>query len=303
MKTILIPVDFSEAANNAMRYAVDLAATLPAPVDLVLVHVYPKRESLPTAAEEAELSELLTAEEAAQARLDAYALEHARHAGIRSCKARVATGQLSTVLTRTARLISADLILMGTKGGFSQGSYFASNNSSELVDHAPCPVLVVPQGLPFRPLLKMIFAADFSGSNLRVLQQVAKLAGTLNTQLQVVHISAPGEETTEIARITRFWSDVQQQVDYPWLEFANLEAEQITDGLEQFAFEQNADLVVVCPKRRSVYYQLSNPSTTRQLVLDALIPVLALPRTDLDQLLDQEELENQAMPLEELGLT
>ena len=124
--------------------------------------------------------------------------------------------------------------------------------------------------------MKIVFAADLSRSDIPDLQKVVNLAQVLNAQVQVVHVLGLGEEGDDALRLVQFWSQVQQQVPYEWLDFINLEAEEVATGLEKFLQEQQADLLVTSPKKRSVFLQFLHSSITRQLVLDALIPVLAL---------------------------
>ncbi len=278
MKKILIPIDFSETATNAVRYAVDLAESLLEPAELVLLHVCPEVKTAETvaASEEAQYKRQ-EAEEEALSKLQAFARAHCRHSGIHNCLTMVTTGKLTKAIVNAVEMSQAELIIMGTRGGFGSGTFLASTNTSQLTGVAPCPVLAVPDVTIYRPILKIVFAADLSLATIPDLQQTVKLAQTLNCQLQVVHVSENKNEPGKQEKINQFWEEVQWQIRFPWIDFITVEANDITEGLEQFVLAQEADMLVVCPKKRSLFNLMLNGSTTRQILIDALLPTLVLP--------------------------
>lgn len=69
-------------------------------------------------------------------------------------------GRPATVIVDDARALAADLIVVGSRGRGSIESLVLGSVSGEVVDHAPCPVLVARQA----GLARVIFAADGSPS-------------------------------------------------------------------------------------------------------------------------------------------
>ena len=110
IKRILIPVDFSEPANHALRYGRDLAASLGAEAIVLLYVVEP-------AVYPAELGVTINIEgdlvERAQKELDKLVV---REFSGQTVETHVAMGVADTQIVDCARSESCDLIVMGTHG-------------------------------------------------------------------------------------------------------------------------------------------------------------------------------------------
>lgn len=140
MKRIVVPVDGSEGAGKAARFAAELAAALNA--ELLLLHVF----DAPTVAQMG--LEALDREGVARAK--DYVAKGSFDA------ARKAIGDLDVVIkTHTelghpahgivsfAQTSSADLVVMGTRGRSEVAGLLLGSVSEYVMRHAPCPVTVV----------------------------------------------------------------------------------------------------------------------------------------------------------------
>jgi len=137
MKAILVPTDFSERSDAALRYATELALAMGA--RLYLVHVPGKvgehvEVSFPfgrfdTSARE-RLDVLLTADEIDRLRPE-YVLR---------------VGAPAEEIVRYAEVCEADLIVMGTHGRAGIAHALMGSVAEQVVRTAPCPVLLVRAG-------------------------------------------------------------------------------------------------------------------------------------------------------------
>ncbi len=139
-RTILVPTDFSEHADHALAYAVDLAAHLDA--TLHLLHVLP---SPSMAIPEATLAYLTTVMESAdresQAALAALAAKYRDRVTL--APVRLEIGDARDAIDRVAELVAADLIVMGTHGRRGVRRVLLGSVAESVVRTAPCPVLTV----------------------------------------------------------------------------------------------------------------------------------------------------------------
>lgn len=134
VKGILVPTDFSETSDAALRYATQLALTLGARINLV--HVPGKtgehfeadfpHGKFETATRE-RLASFLTKEELERLRPE-YALR---------------VGAPAEEIVRYADLCRADLIIMGTHGRSGVAHVLMGSVAEQVVRAAPCPVLLV----------------------------------------------------------------------------------------------------------------------------------------------------------------
>jgi nucleotide-binding universal stress UspA family protein len=142
MQRILCPVDFSESADHAMRYAVALAETFGA--ELTLLHVVapmiaalPGDISLP-ATLQTDIDELETA---CRERLEQLVGKMAPN-GV-PVQHKIINGVPFVEIIRYARETETDLIVMGTHGRTGLGHLLIGSVAERVVRKSPCPVLTV----------------------------------------------------------------------------------------------------------------------------------------------------------------
>jgi len=138
-KTIVWATDGSDAADRALPYAKELAATGDAA--LVVVHseeIYTGRASGYTVfADEQELEEKIRGQ-VADAR------EEGLDATFKLVR-RTATGA-AHMIADVAREVGADVIVVGTRGHGPLAGLLVGSVTQRLLHFAPCPVLAVPAG-------------------------------------------------------------------------------------------------------------------------------------------------------------
>jgi nucleotide-binding universal stress UspA family protein len=139
-RSVLVPTDFSDCSEAALRVALDLAAALGA--KLRLLHVYPAPSLLfdPYGIQPAE-PVLLEAPKAARERLERE-IEAASARGVET-DGEVREGAPAPQILEEAREWKPDLIVMGTHGHTGLEHVLLGSVAERIVRLAPCPVLTV----------------------------------------------------------------------------------------------------------------------------------------------------------------
>jgi nucleotide-binding universal stress UspA family protein len=140
LKTILVPVDFSDYSLEAVRWASMLAAETKARI--LLVHVwqpppaYPDGVSWATIVADQERESEHQLQQLEPTRLDV------------ECERRLLTGDPATEIVNLANNESCDMIVVGTHGRSGIARWVLGSVTEAIMRHATCPVLVVklPQG-------------------------------------------------------------------------------------------------------------------------------------------------------------
>jgi nucleotide-binding universal stress UspA family protein len=151
IKKILVPIDFGDDAHPAFEYAVMLARTFGASLDLFHVWkppalvpmqmlVVPEPGAVPRAADD-------VARSMAEARLDELAAE-ARKLGVAHVVRRVGVGDPAHDICDLARSGRFDLVVMGTHGRTGVVHALLGSVAEKVVRRAPCPVLTVRSSEP-----------------------------------------------------------------------------------------------------------------------------------------------------------
>ena len=140
IQRILVPTDFSEPADAALTYAVDLAAKVGGRVSLIHVFDDPfaggryTAEYIPMPAE-------MRAEMLANLRKQLADIVAER--GYSEVTPELLVGSTAGAIVDAARAQNADLIVMGTHGRHGVAHLLLGSVAERVVRTAPCPVLTI----------------------------------------------------------------------------------------------------------------------------------------------------------------
>ena len=138
VQKMLVPTDFSSAAQNACQYALELARSFGS--EVIFVHVLPLSMPVTFDACPIDYPPALSAD--CDAPLESLA-RSARAKGVKSARWIVRVGIPTHEIVEAARDLDADLIVIATHG-YTGWKHFAIGSTAErVVRAAHCPVLVV----------------------------------------------------------------------------------------------------------------------------------------------------------------
>lgn len=273
MKSIVVATDFSPAAENATRYAIELAGILK--TKLVLLNILEPApayavEVLPAMAVEDEM-------EACRQKLEEKTQAIGKETGLEVeyyCNFGSPGGLLvEESLKREAQYIIAG---MGTRGKGIRKLF--GNTITELVQHSNVPILVIPENASFKTIAKMALAyeRDLSfDADTRLLEPLTYLGDTFKSKLQLVHVYRDvvehlNDRFNDRTRIERFTRHLQPET-------TNLYGTSVTAELEIFIHEQHIDLVAMLIQKHSFLARLFTKSQTRRMIFETDIPLLLIP--------------------------
>jgi nucleotide-binding universal stress UspA family protein len=142
LKTILAPVDFSEDAMRAFRYAAHLAETSGGKVIVLNVVENPLVYPAFSAGDQERI-----AGETQRKLYQACQAEPAISDEVETM-VRIGVESVAEEIALAARDVAADLIVLPARHRASLGRAFFANTGDKIARHAPCPVLRVPVDQP-----------------------------------------------------------------------------------------------------------------------------------------------------------
>ena len=142
LKLILLPTDFSESSEGALRAAIQLAQTFHAAIEVFHVDIDPALV-LPPPLDTVSVSFLFERVLAGTAERLEQIVAEVRKAGV-SCSSAEELGRSYNAIVERARLAGAGMIVMGSHGRSALGHALLGSVAEKVVEHAPCAVLVVP---------------------------------------------------------------------------------------------------------------------------------------------------------------
>jgi nucleotide-binding universal stress UspA family protein len=196
---ILVPIDFSRPSLKAIPYALVISRKFGPEVHLLHVvdttqYPPPTLLTLPMVPQ-AELNRRLLK------RLKALALKYRPNDKVSALELRI--GRAYEEICAAARELNADLIVITTHGYTGYKHMFLGSTAERVVQHSPCPVLVVrPGGRDWNvirdartgaglQLTKILVPTDFSACSRAAFDYAVPLARDLKAELRLVHVINP----------------------------------------------------------------------------------------------------------------
>ncbi len=141
-KTILVPTDFSETSEQALKAAMELAEIWRSAIELLHVNVDPTFVDMAPGGIIPVPVDLTEFNERKKELLEA-AAGRVRRAGL-SCTTATTNGRAHNEIIEYAAKVGAGLIVMGNHEHKGIGGVLLGNVAEKVVRHAPCPVLIIP---------------------------------------------------------------------------------------------------------------------------------------------------------------
>lgn len=277
IKNILVPTDFTPESLNSLRYAIQLADKLGASIK-VFHNIYPDQgfhEGLVVASPPARHQISDTLKRIRQFVGKALPPLEATRALERppriSCEARL--GIPAANIARIAAEEGIDLIVMSSKPAASFWTKITGSTPAEVVGRAVCPVLFVPEGTEFKGVERLVFAADLDESTPFKLWKAVMTLRQFRPRISFAHVGWDDLPQDTLDNLMLF---IKQNPLLKDVSFIELKGHHIARRLEDYAEEENFDMVAIQSARKKLWERLFVQSNARDLVYLAKLPLLVL---------------------------
>ena len=279
MKTILIPVDFSDTSTNALKYATELIKDIPVENIVLLKSFYKSvyEQLLPSS----DFIQLSTEDICLERNEINEQLRILTDTLVKKCNPsiRIQTVISELPLLRAIHQLIAekkpDLLIVGSDNCvIQQKESYIGRHVIGIAKTSPVPVLIVPADASYRKIERALVPCDFSAvSRLSLLQGKnnpidwahPKLM-VLNIDPQLKHLSHENDHITSLK---------DQLAGYDF-EIYYTGDEKVVDGILKFARANDVQLITALPGKYSFFYKFTHRSTTDALAQDSNHPILIL---------------------------
>lgn len=273
MKSILFPTDYSDAADNALNYALMLAKRSKA--RLIIYHSY----HIPVTVGEGQQVPAITYEELEQdnrKRIDTLKEELAKKNSDIAIEAHTTPGFAVDEIVEQAKKHAVDLIVMGIKGAGKLEEVLIGSNTTGVIERADTPVLAVPENASFGEHGNIVLSCDFEQdlSDSNAMKVIKDFITIMNAKLSVLNIRTPESGTTvenAVAgvKLEASLKDVDHKLFFP-------QNDEVEDGIQEFLSAHPSDFVIMLPRRHNLFERIFNKSYTKKLAFHTDVPLLAI---------------------------
>lgn len=265
MKKILVPTDFSENADLALKYAIEVANRFGATV--WVLHAFQVASSagnlisidhLVKADREEELATLI-------GELKPLVAENAKIDTL------VKHGDSVKSICQAANKLKVDLIIMGTKGAGGMKKLFLGSTASNVILQTSIPVLTIPSKFQQFNLENITLALDGKKlEDLNFLKPLLELANQFKADLCLLTII---HEDLSVAEIP---SELENHLhkNKVRFSFSSMNSADVIGGIREFVNRENTDMLCLIHHPRGLFQNIFGTSVSKELVMDLDVPLL-----------------------------
>ena len=281
MDAILIPTDFSDAAENATRYALGFFSGRPCSFKFLNTYTPSFVHSRVMAvADHANLEEDIMqrrSEEGLEALISDLRERHPKEPFIYESLS--SFNLLTQEIREQTSEHPCDLVVSGTVGSSGLKEIFLGSNTVRILRSVRrCPVLVIPAEARFRQPRKIGFVTDFAWpfSTLQ-LEQLYKFTRRFSSELEIMHIGYPNalsgsqdlHKRQLLLELNRF------EPKLTWMPPQAGKAEII----QEYIRNSSIDLLVMVRNEHNPIEELLREPVVKRIAFHTSIPFLVLPST------------------------
>lgn len=272
MNKILVPVDFSECSEYALKVASDLAKEYDA--EIIALHMMGLSDSVLTKDQSKQMYEGIYYVKLAEKRFKEF-LNKDYLKGVTVTDS-VYNYKNFSELNAVAKENEVDLIIMGSHGSSGLSEVFVGSNTEKVVRNSDIPVLVVKKGVRDFKIENAVFACDFTEENLNAFKKAMKLFNSLEAKVKLLYINLPGQNyrsTKEMeSRIKGFLFDANALDYLDKVVYYNDYT--VEDGIFHFSNKMGVDIIALPTHGRRGLAHFFAGSLSEDLVNHSKIPVI-----------------------------
>jgi nucleotide-binding universal stress UspA family protein len=274
MLTILVPVDFSECAYAAARYALKMAETA-GNATLVFLHISKhKTENLTEDEQEDMFWEVQQQEYDHYKHFEDNLFVKTPPVGV-SIYYKYKIGNTVEDILLFAKETHADLIIMGMHGKSGIAQKWFGGVTTHVIDSAEMPVLVVPENTKFAQVNNVVLACDNTASiSNYVKEQLKFITDFFHAKLTIVKVLAHDSLVPASIKMFEQEKDLLQELN---ASFASVVNSNVAAGINKFIEKENAGMVIITSKKHSALHNVFLGSEAHRITLHSHIPLLVLP--------------------------
>ncbi|HEX9979924.1 MAG TPA: universal stress protein [Flavobacterium sp.] len=270
MKRILVPTDFSQHAEYALKVAAQIARNNNS--EIILLHML----ELPSQGGDAltggnEIPEIMYFKNRAIKKLeDLMDVDYLDGINVSEI---IQFQKAFEGILAISRKNYVDFIVMGSHGASGFQEMFIGSNTEKVVRSSDVPVLVIKNETPDFKADHFVFASDFSEEIKTPFRKVKEFAELFNAHIHLVMINTPNSfKPTHIAEkmMESFTNDFSLK-NFSTHIYNDVNVEK---GILNFANSINADLIGMCTHGRTGFAHFFNGSISEDLVNHAVRPVI-----------------------------
>lgn len=270
MKKILVGMDFSQGALNALSYAIEVAKNTQS--EIIMVWIEPKSNDKMLPGEKNEVRH--------EAKVDLQKIIEEKTLENKDLQIsyKQKRGRIFHEMSSTAVSSNADLVIIGTHGigGFEE--FWVGSNAFKIISYCPCPVISVRTDfMKGGEIKRIILPIDDTIDTTSKVPMAAKLALAFNAEIDIL-----GIYDSDLASIRKKTDQYVQKTEQYLTEnkvkhqFHHCKSNNLSCSIVNYAESNEADLMVIMTDQNKATSDIIMGRRAQQVINQSPIPVLSV---------------------------
>lgn len=270
---ILVPIDFSENANTAVQFAIDLAKKRG--FDIHLYHNYTVSSSTFDDVNSDSSDDNFKADVLMADLIEKLKANNPTIVFTSKCE----RGIITESLLKETKNTTYSAIIMGTKGKTDDTSVIVGSTTYAVSQKSNIPVIAIPFNFQTKDIKKIGLLSNFKYAELDTLNEYIKIFGS-DVKVQIIHVHYHSESESDIEDKLEIWkyqikkhteiTDVDIEVDSIQTDVEELDT--IPEVINDIIKDEEIDVVLITKTRKSFFERLFKKSVAKQIIHHPIIP-------------------------------
>ncbi|HAR74387.1 MAG TPA: universal stress protein UspA [Flavobacteriaceae bacterium] len=270
MKKILFPTDFSETANNAFLYALNLAKSIDAQVYVLHVYELPMITGSLSAGLIQNVYETVELGSFDNFKDNIPQLRQiADDNGLNEIPIKfiLEEGNFLYILREIIGEESVDFVVMGTDGNSGIEKMLFGSNTINAITSMKVPILSIPHGMSFKGFKNIGFTTVFDQKDKDALKYLIEIANRHHAKIHCMHVSKDGKFNQQAMK------DWQDQFAGDPIVFEIYHDADPVNAVLDFINEKQIDLLTVVSRNKGFFDKIFSPGFTKKIANKNITPL------------------------------
>jgi nucleotide-binding universal stress UspA family protein len=273
MKKVIVPIDFSEYSEYALKTAVLLAKKYD--LTIYALHMLDLQEFSISESESSHKEKGIFFLKLAEQKFKKFlAQEYLKGVNIVPI---IKHYKVFSEVNNVAEEVNADLVIMGSHGATGLKEFFVGSNTEKVIRYANLPVLIVKNEIKDVSFNNIVIASDFSEESAPAFKNTLKTLDFLEAKKQILYVNLPNEKFKTTPEMETMANNFLTKVDGNIDRLINVNfvcAKSIENGILNFANVSGADLIVTITHGRKGISHIFEGSISEDLSNHAALPIM-----------------------------
>ncbi len=273
MKKIIVPIDFSDHSEYALKVAALLSNKTD--VEIYALHMLDLQEV--NLAQSSDFSQekgiffLKLAEKRIKKFLQKDFLEGVKVIPV------IKHYKVFSEINAIAKEISADLIIMGSHGASGLKEFFTGSNTEKVIRYADIPVLILKNDLNDVDFSDIVFATDFSEETIPAYKRMLESLDFLGAKKHLLFVNLPNDKFKTTPEMDSLANNFLMKAEGNTDRLINVNfvcAKTVEDGILSFSNAVGADLITLITHGRKGLSHVFSGSISEDISNHSALPIM-----------------------------